>query len=112
MPDPVKVFFKYRPDHEIERISSELESVITDLSNTRDAYLLNELNNYPVLSVKAHTRPFERKWLNILSAVIIPLGIFFYCRMWRFRVRLLRDLKMVCQTNQNIARRIKKAALG
>ncbi len=37
MPDPVKVFFKYRPDHEIERISSELESVITDLSNTRDA---------------------------------------------------------------------------
>ena len=112
MPDPVKVFFKYRPDHEIERISSELESVIADLSNTRDAYLLNELNNYPVLSVKAHTRPFERKWLNILSAVIIPLGIFFYCRMWRFRVRLLRDLKMVCQTNQNIARRIKKAALG
>ena len=112
MPDPVKVFFKYRPDHEIERISSELESVITDLSNTRDAYLLNELNNYPVLSVKAHTRPFECKWLNILSAVIIPLGIFFYCRMWRFRVRLLRDLKMVCQTNQNIARRIKKEELG
>ncbi len=112
MPDPVKVFFQYRPDHEIERISSELESVITDLSNTRDAYLLNELNNYPVLSVKAHTRPFERKWLNILSAVIIPLGIFFYCRMWRFRVRLLRDLKMVCQTNQNITRRIKKEELG
>ena len=108
MPNPIKVFFKYRADHEIERINDELELIIADLSNTRDAYILNELNKYPVLSVKAHTRPFERKWLNILSAVIVPLGIFFYCRMWRFRMRLLRDLKIVRQTNCNIINRIER----
>ena len=108
MPNPIKVFFKYRADHEIERINDELELIIADLSNTRDAYILNELNKYPVLSVKAHTRPFERKWLNIRSAVIVPLGIFFYCRMWRFRMRLLRDLKIVRQTNCNIINRIER----
>jgi lipopolysaccharide export system permease protein len=106
MPNPINVFFKYHPDHEIERISEELEEVINDLSNTRDNYILSELNNYPVVSVKAHTRPFERKWMNITSAVLLPLGMFFYFRMLRFRLRLLRDLKMIKQTDDNIIRRI------
>jgi lipopolysaccharide export system permease protein len=106
MPNPINVFFKYHPDHEIKRISEEMEDVINDLSNTRDHYILSELNNYPVVSVKAHTRPFERKWMNIMSAVILPLGIFFYFRMFGFRMRLLRDLKTIKQTNDNIVRRI------
>jgi len=106
MPNPINVFFKYHPDHEIKRISEELEDVINDLSNTRDNYILSELNNYPVVSVKAHTRPFERKWMNIISAVILPLGLFFYFRMFGFRMRLLRDLKTIKQTNDNITRRI------
>ncbi len=105
-PDFIKVFFKYRPDHEIERINEQLEQLIDDLSNTRDKIVLNELNKYPILTVKAHTRPFEHQWLNILSAIIIPLGIFFYIRMWSFRLRLQKDLKLVLQTNQRIAERI------
>lgn len=106
MPNPINVFFRYHPDHEIKRISEDLEDVINDLSNTRDNYILSELNNYPVVSVKAHTRPFERKWMNIASAVILPLGLFFYFRMFGFRMRLLRDLKTIKQTNDNITRRI------
>lgn len=108
LPNVVQVFFRYQPDHEVERISDELEKVIDDLTNTRDKVLLNELNNYPVLAVKAHTRPFERKWLNIVSAIIIPLGLFFYLRMWRFRIRLLRDLKQIVQTNEKVTEQITK----
>ena len=108
LPNVVQVFFRYQPDHEVERISDELEKVIDDLTNTRDKVLLNELNSYPVLAVKAHTRPFERKWLNIVSAVIIPLGLFFYLRMWRFRIRLLRDLKQIVQTNDAVTEQITK----
>lgn len=106
IPNPLNVFFKYHPDHEIERISQELEDVINDLSNTRDNYILSDLNNYPVVSVKAHTRPFERKWMNITSVVLVPLGLFFYFRMLMFRLRLLHDLKTIKQTNDNITRRI------
>ena len=108
LPNVVQVFFRYQPDHEVERISDELEKVIDDLTNTRDKVILNELNSYPVLAVKAHTRPFEHKWLNIVSAIIIPLGLFFYLRMWRFRIRLLRDLRQIVQTNEKVTEQITK----
>ena len=58
------------------------------------------------MAVKAHTRPFERKWLNIAAAVVVPVGVFLYLRMWRFRLRLLRDLKVVKQTNDSMLARI------
>jgi len=108
IPNPIKVFFKYMPDHEIERISKEMEATIEDLSNTTDKHILAELNNYPILTIKAHTRPFEHKWLNIISAIIVPVGLFFYLRMWRFRLRLMRDLHNIEQTNKNIISRINK----
>ena len=107
-PNVIKVFFKYRPDHEIERINQLLETVIEDLSNTKDKQILKDLNSYPVLAVKAHTRPFERKWMNVIGGVFLPTGIFFYLRMWRFRLRLLRDLRIIIQTNSEIINRIQE----
>ena len=106
LPNPVTVFFNYKLDHEIERISEEMELLIEDLHNTRSRQLIVELNRYPVLSVKAHTRPFERQWLNGLSAVVLPLGIFFYLRMVRFRLRLYKDLRVICQNNERISRQV------
>ena len=108
LPNFVNVFFRYQPDHEIERISTELEEVIEDLSNTTDKYVLHDINQYPIMSTKAHTRPFERKWQNIIAAIIFPVGIVLYLRMWCFRLRLYRDLKVIKQTNTNIINRIKE----
>ena len=105
-PNVGKVFFKYSPDHTIEDISGRIEAVIEDLSNTKDKKVLALLNEYPFMAVKAHTRPFERKWLNIAAAVVVPVGVFLYLRMWRFRLRLLRDLKVVKQTNDSMLARI------
>lgn len=102
----VKVFFRYQPDHEIERINEELENVIEDLGNTRDKVVLSELNKYPILSVKAHTRPFERKWMNIIAAILVPFGMFLYFRMWMFRLRLSHDLHTIRLTNEAICKRI------
>ncbi len=110
-PNIIKVFFKYQPDHEIERISQELEELIEDLGNTRDRMIITQLGRYPVVSEKAHTRPFERKWLNIMAAIIVPLGAFLYIRMWTFRLRLLKDLRVIKQTNNNIIARIKEKGL-
>ena len=101
-PNIIKVFFKYEEDHDIEEINKELETVIRDLSNTRDNQVLHLINQYPVLMLKAHTRPFDKRWMNILAAVIVPAGIFFYFRMWRFRLRLLHDLKLIRYTDTNI----------
>ena len=108
MPNIINVFFHYQPDHEIERISVELEDIIEDLSNTRDRFIMSYLNQYPIVSLKAHTRPFERKWMNITAVFILPLGIFLYLRMWRFRLRLLTDLRKIRTTNAKIVERISK----
>ena len=110
LPNPINVFFKYQPDNAIANIGERLDETIEDLSNTRDKVVLTELNNYPVMSLTAHTRPFERKWLNILAALIVPLGIVLYVRMWRFRLRLYRDLRTIKRTNENIIKRIEEIA--
>ena len=105
-PSVVKVFFKYSPDHVIEDINARMEAVIEDLSNTKDKQVLALLNEYPYMAVKSHTRPFEHKWLNIAAAVVVPVGLFLYFRMWRFRLRLFRDLRVVKQTNDGLIDRI------
>ena len=105
-PSWVKVFFKYEPDNVMERIVPQLEQIIEDLSNSRDRTIINHLSQYPFMSERAHTRPFERKWLNIVAAAVIPLGFVLYMRMWRYRLRLQRDLKVVQAENNVIIRRI------
>ena len=100
------MFFKYSPDHTIEDINESMEAVIEDLSNTKDKVILANLNNYPFMAVKAHTRQFDHKWLNVMAAVIVPVGALLYLRMWRFRLRLMRDLKVIRQTNDAVITRI------
>ncbi|MBQ3858402.1 MAG: LptF/LptG family permease [Prevotella sp.] len=107
-PNPIRVFFKYKPDHAIEMINEELEKIIENLANTKDQQILRYINQYPIMAVKAHTRPFEKKWKNIIAAIIIPAGLFFYMRMWRFRLRLLRDLKITSKTNEQVIARIQE----
>ena len=105
-PNPLKVFFQYNVDHEIEDICEQLEKVVEDLANTKDAQLISMLNKLPILSTKAHTRPFEKKWLNTLCAIIIPLGFVLYVRMWHFRLRLWKDSKSIINAIDNINEQI------
>lgn len=101
-PSPIKVFFRAGDDHEIEHINEVLETTIEDLGYARDKHVLYALNEYPIIATHAHTRPFEKKWLNIVSGLFLPLGIFFYCRMIRFRLRLYRDLRDISNTSNKI----------
>ena len=94
--------YSYHADHNIENINVELESIIEELGNTRNRVILSSLNKYPILAVKAHTRPFDRRWMNIASVFILPVGIFLYIRMWRFRLRLYRDLRTITACNNEI----------
>ena len=104
-PNPIDVFFHAGDDHEIEHINTALEAAIEDLSYTRDKVILSELNNYPIIAVRAHTRPFRRKWLNVVTGLLLPLGAFFYIRMIRFRLRLYKDLRTIRQTTERIVPR-------
>ena len=107
-PNPIKVFFRPGDDQVIEGINERLEAVIEHLSNTKDKTILNELNALPIIATHAHTRPFVRKWMNVVTGVILPFGVFFYLRMWRFRLRLLRDLRNIVAASENIIRRVEE----
>ena len=104
-PNPLKIFLKDNNDNEIENISERLENTIEDLSNTKDKAVLTELNHYPFLAVHAHTSPFRRRRWNVMTLVVLPVGIFFYFRIWRFRLLLLRDLRNILKTNEAIIAR-------
>ncbi len=112
LPNPIKVFFRPGDDHTIERISKELEETIEDLSNTKDRMVLAYLNRYPIVATHAHTRPFRQKWLNIITGLVIPAGLFFYLRMCRFRLRLRKDLHTITHTNELMVQRISEITPG
>ena len=101
-PNPIKVFFRPGDDQQIMDINERLETVIDDLSNSRDRQVIHLLNQNPVLATHAHTRPFRRRWLNAITGIVLPLGLFFYIRMLRFRLRLHKDLKTIEKTSQAI----------
>ena len=102
LPSPIKVFFRPGDDHEIEHIYEVLETAIDDLSNTRNNYVMMKLNQFPIIATHAHTRPFRRKWLNVMAGLFLPTGIFFYFRMIRFRLRLYRDLQHIVHINTKL----------
>ena len=101
-PSPVKVFFRPGDDHAIEHIAEVLETTIEDLSATRDKYILMALNRYPIIATRAHTRPFRRRWLNAVTGLLLPVGVFFYFRMIRFRFRLYKDLQQIQRVNDKL----------
>ena len=106
LPNPIHVFFRPGDDQKVEHIIQTLEDVIEDLANTKDTQILGYLNHYPVVATHAHTRPFRQKWLNIITGLVLPLGVFFYLRMCRFRLRLHKDLNNILETNQWILERV------
>ena len=109
-PNPVKVFFRGDDDQQIEKINNILEMAIEDLGYSTDTRILAELNHYPVIATHAHTRPFRRRWMNILTGLVLPVGIFFYFRMIRFRLRLYQDLRTIRQTSERIIPRATELA--
>lgn len=95
-------------DEDIYRINDLLEEMVDKMSNTRSIQLLNSLNNYPVIPVSAHSRPFEIHWLNMLFGIVFPVGLFFYFRIWIFRIQLQKDLERVLAVNDEISTMIKE----
>ncbi|WP_373801517.1 LptF/LptG family permease, partial [Bacteroides heparinolyticus] len=85
-PNYFKLWMAGNRDEVMEKINERLETLIDEMSNTKSITLLTELNNYPIIPVHAHVRPFRSYWLNLLCGVLFPIGLFFYFRIWIFRI--------------------------
>lgn len=101
-PNYFRLWMNDKVDEEVEKINERMEALIDEMSNTRAMSLLTALNNYPVIPVHAHVRPFHNYWLNLACGVVFPIGLFFYFRIWAFRIRLSKDMERVIKTNEDV----------
>lgn len=106
MPNYKRVFFEYEEDTAVIDIDERLENIVEELHNSTDSRLIALLNELPVLVPDAHTRPFRNARWNIVAGIIFPVGLFFWFRIWRYRLRLLRDMNTIQEESQNIIDRI------
>lgn len=97
-PNYFKTFFRYYPDTAVEEINRKMETIIEDLSNSRDSKVLGVLNEFPILYTTAHTSPFHGRRRNMAAGIFFPLGFILWFRIWRFRLRLLRDMRIIVRT--------------
>lgn len=102
-PSYVDVFFRHNTDHHVEEIGGHLETIVEELSNAKDPRIVSMLNSFPVVYVHAHTSPFEGNRANKIAGVFFPLGFVLWCRIWRFRFRLLRDMKQITETCERLS---------
>lgn len=107
LPNYYKIFTNHTHDDHIKEISQQLESVIEELSNSKDGVILNNMNNYPFLFIKAHKSVSDKIWLNLLLGIIVPAGIVIWLNIWRHRITLDKDLKIIIKTSRDIQERIR-----
>ena len=108
MPNYRRIFFEYEEDRAVIGINDRLEALIDELHNSRDNKILAMLNELPVLVPDAHTRPFRNARYNQIAGIVFPVGLFFFLRIWRYRVRLRRDMDVIQEVTQHIIERIEK----
>ena len=101
-PNYFQLWFMQAIDEKVEGINARMEAIIEELSNTRNRRILAHINKYPIISERAHVRPFKDNRLNALCGLVFPVGIFLYFRIWMFRIRLLKDLEDIKAVNSQI----------
>jgi lipopolysaccharide export system permease protein len=97
-PHYFRTFFSHVTDKHVEEIERQLEHIVTQLSNSSDRILLGHLNELPIIYAHAHTSPFDKRWLNVVCGIIFPFGLLLWLRIWRFRLRLARDLRQIIKS--------------
>ena len=111
IPNYIDIFFRPGQDKHAAQLSNRLEEIIEELHNSRDNVILMYINEYPIINPSAHTRPFDSKRLNMTIGLFLPLGLLFYLRIWRYRLRLRLDLQNIGRINNLISERIIKTQL-
>ena len=108
IPNYIDIFFSEGQDKHAAMLSERVEALVDELHNSRDNVIIMYINEYPVINPSAHTRPFDSKRLNMIVGLFLPLGILFFLRIWRYRLRLRLDLRNIERLNTLIAERIIK----
>ena len=106
MPSYWNIFFHYQEDTTVKKISERLEDLIDELHNSKNNYIIGLLNMIPYIVPDAHTRPFRNPSWNKWAGIILPVGLFFWLRIWRYQLRLSRDLDKLQEVGLVVMKKI------
>ena len=106
MPSYWNIFFHYQEDTTVKKISERLEDLIDELHNSKNNYIIGLLNMIPYIIPDAHTRPFRNPNWNKWAGIILPVGLFFWLRIWRYQLRLSRDLDKLQEVGLVVMKKI------
>ena len=108
MPSYWNIFFHYQEDTAVRGISERLEELIKVLHNSKSNVIIGLLNMLPYIIPDAHTRPFRNAKHNKWAGIILPVGLFFWLRIWRFQLRLSIDLDNLQEVGEVIIKKIEE----
>ncbi len=94
-PNYFTLFFRHRPDEIAKRLANNVEALVEDLNNSTSPQILSVLGDMTVLYESGTRSPFAHRRVNWVLAVLFPLGLVVWLRVWRFRFRLARDLRQL-----------------
>ena len=97
-----QLFFGSVDSSELTKLNTELEDVVTELSNSRDRVELDMLNGFPLLQSHGVQPPFEKAWADRLMGIVFPLGLLFELRAWLFTRKLKRQMQKTALTAGNL----------
>ena len=108
LPNYGKIFFHYTYDHDIADMDVVMEEIVEELSNSKSVRILQSVNMLPIIYPNAHVTPLSGRRRNIAAGIIFPLGIVLWLRIWRFRLRLRRDLQQIVKCCDTLTSEIEK----
>jgi len=102
VPNYGALFFGSVNSSDLSELNARLESLVTELGNSRDRIELDMLNGFPILQIHGVLPPFERKWANRMVGIVFPLGLLFELRAWLFTRKLRRQMAKTSQVAENL----------
>ena len=98
-PHYVRFFLGSHRDEALEAIGAQLDSLVETLGNSRDRFVINKLNAYPLFNARDHVCPLPEGWPSVAAAVLFPVGGLLWLRATFFARRRAANLERIMQTN-------------
>lgn len=101
----------YHPEL-IDRIGADADNLITYLSDSRDAHIIDALNHYPTTRALWILRPFSgRKVMQVLKW-FAPIGIIFYLCALPYARRVYKEIRGIADANLRLIRTVEGLGTG
>lgn len=106
-------FFLQASNHDValESIRDSLEQLTDILGNSRDKYILDRVNRYPIFATRDHICPLPAGWPSQIAAVLLPIGLLLWLRGLFFSRRRTADISRIIETNEQLVQTIQERNL-